>query len=181
MKKLKRKLEESEKYHNDIATNETSGDKSQFHTNLSKIFKTFLLWLEENQLNVMMQKNIILPPLYEGQKLKLIFQGNRTHWTEYIDIMELRKAQKTNCDWWLKFCLRANAAVVLDTTNESQEGGNVQEITKKICDRLKSSGKATKPPPEFIRSSTYMGKIDLSRDTFKLFRNETKILKKYAQ
>ncbi|CAG9807355.1 unnamed protein product [Chironomus riparius] len=180
MKKLKRKLEESEKYHSDIATNESSGDTSQFHTNLSKIFKTFLLWLEENQLNSMMQKNIILPPLYEGQKLKLIFQGNRTHWTEYIDIMELRRVQKTNCDWWLKYCMRTNLAITSDDFNDVKECDSIQEIANKMCERLKSSGKLTKPPPEFVRKSLYMGKIDLSKDTLKLFRNETKLLRKCA-
>lgn len=181
MKRLKRKLEESEKYHNDIAINETSGDKSQFHTNVSNIFRTFLLWLEENQLNSMMQKNIILPPLYEGQKLKLIFQGNKQHWTEFIDIMELRKAQKTNCDWWLKYCMRINSAITFDASNENQKCENIQEITKKICDRLKSSGKSVKQAPEFTRKPLFMGKIDLSKDTLKLFRNETKVLRKYAQ
>lgn len=180
MKKLKRKFEESEMFHSDIATNE-NGDASQYHTNLSKIFKTFLLWLEENQLNSMMQKNIILPPLYESQKLKQIFQGNKAHWTEYINIQQLRNDQKKSCESWMKFCMRHGPQNVDLASSEEQKVESQEIIVQRICNRLKQSEKTSQPPPELVRKAVYMGKIDLSKDTLRLFRDETKILKKSAQ
>lgn len=182
MKKLKRKLEESEKFHSDIATEEANGENSHFHTNLMKIFKTFLLWLEENQLNRMIQKNVILPPLYEGQRLKQICQGNKAHWTEFINIQELRNQQRDNCNWWLKYCMRSSVPISLDTNADNGEEKTIEAIAEAICDRLKNARKSSREPtPDLIKKPVFLGKIDLTKDTLRLFRNEIKTLKKSAQ
>lgn len=183
MKKLKKTFNETELHHSKMATEITSGLKSQFHTNCAKLFKTFILWLEENQLNKMTQQNIILPPQYDHQKLRLIFHGTRTHWTEYIYLPELKAAQKADSNSWLAICMRYTPEVSKYTKKARQRSINddesVENIKDKIVKRLKLCEKPL-DPPELVKELIHIGSVDLSKSTFQLLKNESKILRNFA-
>lgn len=181
---LKIYLGEAENYHSKMATEITSGSRSHFHTNCAKIFKTYLLWLEENQLNKMTQQNIILPPQYDHAKLRHIFHGTRSHWTEYIYLPDLRSSQKADCNSWLAICFRYTPDLSKYSEKmrqmEGDEEESIEKIKTKIYERLQISGKPL-DPPELIREQTHIGVIDLSKSTMQLLKNESKILQNFAQ
>lgn len=184
MKKLKKVFTEAESYHSKTATENASGARSNFHSNCSKIFKTFLLWLEENQLNKMTQQNIILPPQYDHSKLRQIFQGSRVHWTEYIYLPELRHVQKADSNSWLAICMRYTPEISKYTEKarqrETDEENTVESIQLKILERIKLSGKPL-DAPELVKEQIHIGSVDLSKSTYQLLKNESKILKNFAQ
>lgn len=181
MKKLKKIFIDSEALHIDMATKFTSGTKSQFHTHCAKIFKTFLLWLEENQINKMTQQHIILPPQYDHAKLKQIFSGNRVHWTEFIYLPDLNQTQKADCNSWLAICMRYTSGSTVSARlsyNENQE--SIENVKEKMFERLKLNGKPL-DPPAFVKEPVHIGRVDSSKSTLQLLRNESKILQNFAQ
>lgn len=181
MKKLKKIFIDSEALHSDMATKFTSGSKSQFHTHCAKLFKTYLLWLEENQLNRMTQLNIILPPQYDHQRLRQIFVGNRAHWTEFIYLPDLKLTQKADCNSWLAICMRYTSSAASVSISRSQDDQLSDEsVKRKLFDRLNLSGKPL-DPPEIIKEPVHIGSIDVSKSTLQLLRNESKILRDFAQ
>lgn len=181
MKKLKKIFIDSENLHVEMATKFTSGSKSQFHTHCAKIFKTYLLWLEENQLNKMTQQHIILPPQYDHPKLKQIFCGNREHWTEFIFLPELRQTQKADCNSWLAICMRyksSSSASISSSANIDMTSN--ESVKEKMFERLKLNGTPLSPP-ELVKEPIHIGPVDTSKSTLQLLRNESKILQKFAQ
>lgn len=181
MKKLKKIFIDSQDLHVEMATKYTNGTKSQFHTYCAKIFKTYLLWLEENQINKMTQQHIILPPQYDHQRLKQIFSGNREHWTEFIYLPDLRQTQKADCNSWLAICMRytSNTNVAIPSRRE-EEPESAESVKEKMFERLKLNGKPLEPP-ELIREPVHIGSVDSSKSTLQLLRNESKILQRFAQ
>lgn len=181
MKKLKKIFMDSGNLHLEMSTKHTTGSKSQFHTHCAKIYKTYLLWLEETQINKMTQQRIILPPQYDHPKLRQIFSGNREHWTEFIFLPELRQAHKADCNSWLAICMRytssSSASISLRNPDEPDEVGNVKE---KMFGRLKLNGTPL-DPPDLIKEQVHIGYIDSSKSTLQLLRNESKILQRFAQ
>lgn len=182
MKKLKKIFIDSENLHLDMATKFSTGSKSQFHTHCAKLFKTYLLWLEENQLNKMTQQNIILPPQYDHPRLRQIFFGNREHWTEFIYLPELNQAQTGDCNSWLAICMRytSNSSSACIARNNNNELESIENVKEKMYRRLKMNGKPL-DPPELIKEPVHIGSIDLSKSTLQLLRNESRILQKFAQ
>lgn len=181
MKKLKKIFIDSEALHVEMATKYTSGNKSQFHTHCAKIFKTYLLWLEENQINKMTQQHIILPPQYDHQRLKHIFVGNRDHWTEFIFLPDLSQAQKADCNSWLAICMRYTSNTnVTASSRVNEEPETVEKVKERLFERLKLNGKPL-DPPELTKEPVHIGRVDSSKSTLQLLRNESKILQKFAQ
>lgn len=183
MKKIKKSFQDADKYHHEMSLKTTKfrdGIKSRFHDHCSKIFKTFVLWLEENQINRMTQQNIILPPQYDHERIKEIFRGNRDHWTEFIFLIELRAKIKRDCDSWLTLCLRYLQTTPPKAKQVEEENKKSENIKRKIFDRLKVYGKPLEPP-ELIREPPYIGSIDLTKSTLQLLRNESKILQNFAR
>lgn len=181
MKKLKKIFIDSENLHNEMATKFTSGSKSQFHTHCVKIFKTYLLWLEETQINKMTQQHIILPPQYDHPRLKQIFCGNRDHWTEFIFLPELRQTQKADCNSWLAICMRYSSSLTVSSPSRSNEDVDcIDTVKEKMFERLKMNGKPL-DPPEFIKVPVHMGLVDSSKSTLQLLRNESRTLQNFAQ
>jgi ectopic P granules protein 5 len=178
MKKLKKIFTDSETLHMEFSTNHSNGSKSQFHTHCAKIFKTFLLWLEETRINQMTQQNIILPPQYDHQKLKEIFRGNRDHWTEFVYLPELNQAQKADCNSWLAISMRFVSNSVAASSVRSHD--NEKNVTEKMFVRLGMNGKPM-PAPEVEKVSVHIGAVDSSKSTLQLLRNESKTLQDFAQ
>lgn len=71
MKKIKKKLQDAVEYHTENSVKET--ETSNFHNGCVKIFKAFLLWFEETQLNKL-NAETIPSSMLEPNKLRLIFQ-----------------------------------------------------------------------------------------------------------
>lgn len=181
MKKLKKVFSDSENLHLEMATKYTSGSKSQFHTHCAKIFKTFLLWLEENQINKMTQQNIILPPQYDHQKLKEIFRGNREHWTEFIFLPELHQRQKADCNSWLAICMRYKSGSDISIPAKNHvDPQSSESVKEKMFERLKLNAKPLEAP-ELEKVSVHIGHVDSSKSTLQLLQNESKILQNFAQ
>lgn len=179
MKKLKKIFIDSEILHKDLAS-KFSGDKSQFHTHCAKLFRTYLLWLEENQLNKMTQQNIILPPQYDHSRLEHIFSGKRDHWRDSINLADLRHAQKLDCNSWLAICLRFFSSIASMPGKSNVDLNQIDQIKLKLFERLKLNGKPLSPP-ELMKEKTHIGQIDSSKSTLQLLRNESKILQNFAQ
>lgn len=181
MKKLKGKFQDAEVYHTEMV--KMQDEKVQFHINCAKVFKTFSLWLDESQLTKLMQQNhAILPPQYDSAKLQQIFQGNWSHWTEYINLQEQRSSQKINCDNWMKISM-GNMTLSNQSSLRPQENDDddIETISNRIFERLKQTEKVVIPAPEFIRKPLLMGRIDLSKNTLQLFKNELKAIKNYSR
>lgn len=181
MKKLKRIFIDSEALHSEKATKFTTGSNSQFHTHCAKLFKTFLLWLEETQLNKMTQQNIILPPQYDHARLKLIFSGNRSHWTEFIYLPELRQFQQADCNSWLAICMRYTSGAALIARSRSFDSpSGIESVKEKMFHRFKMNAKPL-DPPELVKHPVHIGAIDSSKATLQLLRSESKVLQRFAQ
>lgn len=181
MKKLKIIFTDSKNLHKDLSTKFMNEAKSQFHSNCARIFETFLYWLEENQINKMTQEHIILPPQYDHPRLKLIFCGNRAHWTEFVNIPELRQSQKADSNSWSAICLRYSSSS--ETFSNQTEQANVtssEKVKMNIFARLKQNATPL-PPPELIKEAIHIGQVDASKYTLKLLRSESKILQNFAQ
>lgn len=71
MKKIKKKLQDAVEYHTENSVKET--ETSNFHNGCVKIFKAFLFWFEETQLNKL-NAETIPNSMLERNKLRLIFQ-----------------------------------------------------------------------------------------------------------
>lgn len=181
MKKLKKIFIDSETLHVELATKLTTGTKSQFHTQCAKLFKTYLLWLEENQINKMSQRHIVLPPQYEHQRLMQIFSCNRDHWTEFIFLPDLQQAQKADCNSWLAICMRySSSSSIAQPLRYVDEPESAEAVKKKMFDRLKMNGKPL-DPPELLKEPLHIGPVDSSKSTLQLLRKESKTLQKFAQ
>ena len=181
MKKLKIIFSDSEKLHLEMATNRSNGSKSQFHTHCAKLFKTFLLWLEETHINKMTQQNIILPPQYDHQKLKEIFRENREHWTEFVFLPELHQAQKADCNSWLAISMRyVSSSMVQSPTKNQNDSNTMENVKESMFARLKMNGKPL-DAPELEKISVHIGSVDSSKSTLQLLRNESKTLQNFAQ
>ncbi len=144
---------------------------------LSRLFKTYLLWLEETQLNKFTQNNIILPPQYNVLKLKAIFVGNRAHWTEYLLIQEVRETQKHSINSWLAINYRTNLPKSWDSPTHSTTNENPKA---RIFERLKQFPKP-KSAPAVVRIKPIMGEIDTGKSTLFLLRSEYKVLESFAR
>ncbi|KAG5670431.1 hypothetical protein PVAND_000696 [Polypedilum vanderplanki] len=183
-KKLKTKFQECESYHTEMTNKLSKDDRFHFHTISAQLYKTFLLWMDENQMNKFLhQRGVVLPPQYEVVKLTQIFERNRAHWTEFINLIDLRNIQKENCDHWLKirlrFPLNHNQNFIRNLNDDYEE--TIEAIATKICERIKLNCKSHKPPPVFTRKPLLMGKIDFSKNTLQLFKTELKKIKSYAR
>ncbi|CRK89101.1 CLUMA_CG002515, isoform A, partial [Clunio marinus] len=181
MKKLKKIFSDSENLHIEQATKFTQGLKSQFHTTCAKLFKTFLLWLEETQLNKMTQQRIILPPQYDHPRLKEIFQGNRDHWTEFIFLPDLKQTQKADCNSWLAVCARytSQSSSSFTAKTDDEDEMKIDQVKEKLFTRLKMIGRPL-DPPELVKENVHMGRVDSSKSTLQLLRNESRILQNFA-
>jgi hypothetical protein len=183
MKRIKKSFQDADNYHHEMSLKTTKFHdalKSRFHNHCSNIFKTFVLWLEENQINKMTQQNIILPPQYDHEKLKEIFRGNRDHWTEFIFLIDLRATIKKNCNNWLTLCLRYLPTTSPNSKQIEVENQKSENIKQKIFERLKVYEKPLEVP-ELIREPPFIGSIDLTRSTLQLLRNESKLLQNFAK
>lgn len=181
MKKIKRKLEETEHFHKNSTVNQQCSEKSHFHMRCALLFKSYTIWLEETQLSYLLQKNTILPPHFNQEKLKLIFEGkvkfNEDHWTEYINISEMRNDQKNNSKKWLKVSMRTNVQNSMDPINLKNDVS--EESPQRILNRLENYKKPLKAP-EF-KTKPVLGKIDTSKNTLQLLRIKYNILKNSAE
>lgn len=181
MKKLKIIFTDSRKLHYDLSKRLMNEGKAQFHSACAKLFETFLYWLEENKLNKMTQERIILPPQYDHPRLKLIFSGNRNHWTEFVDMPELRNTQKSDSNAWSAVCLRFNSTSdALSKKKEIENLTSSEEIRKQLFARLKQNA-TPQPAPEFVKEAIHIGHVDASKYTLKLLRSESKVLQNFAQ
>lgn len=181
MKKLKEALSGTDRFYNAISLKESDKFKTQFYSNCSKLFKTFLLWLEDNQLNKMTQQHIILPPQYDIDKLKTIFQGNREHWTSFMFLPEIRETQNHSMNSWLAIIFRYAPAKsvslfgVDDGTKDTTE-----KVKARVFERLKMYN-TPQPPPDLFKKKPFIGQIDVSKSTLFLLRTESKILSSFAK
>lgn len=108
MKKIKSKISSTEKHYQDEAEKVT-GDEGYKHVllNCSRMMKTYLLWLEETNLNKFPKgQNIDLPPQYNPVKLANIFSDDGQHWTEFLHLPSIREKQREFADHWKRKSFR---------------------------------------------------------------------------
>ena len=125
----------------------------------------------------MSQQNILLPPQYDLQKLAIIFHGNRSHWTEFISLKDIREAQKNCMNSWLAAIFRYQPYrrdTMLSIDNQDE---NTKE---KIFERLRLYD-SPKPPPHLVKEKLLMGNIHEGKATLSLLQTEYKILEYYAR
>lgn len=177
MKKIKKKLQDAVEYHTQNSVKE--GEKSNLHNGCVKLFKAYLFWLEESQLNKL-NFETIPNSMVEARKLRLIFQGNHTHWTEYIDLSAVRKQQIDNANEWAKIIQRPTNSTKRSPSNLS---ANVTLNPKiKIAERLVSYDKPLDPPELFdIVKHPPMPKTYLTNSARSVFQRNFKEINEYAK
>lgn len=146
MKKIKSKISMVEKYYEEEADKVTNDEGYKyFLQNCSKMMKTYLLWLEETNLNkITKSQNIDLPPQYNPVKLADIFSDNGQHWTEYLHLPTIRDKQRNFADGWKKKSFRKN----MDNhrLREPLQPKPRTSPTKRIFTHLQSYDKSEEPP-----------------------------------
>lgn len=180
MKKLKRILIKAENYYKSESLKETDEIISQIFSRRTKLFNTFILWLEETQINKMNCGNIDLPPQYDVQRLKIIFQGNSDHWTELLHLPTIRKTQKWNATKWLTQCFRNSSSNY--NFNNSIRPIVVVEPKQRIFNRLKTYD-APIPPMNVQRDSPILKPLfsDFGEKILPKLRNDFSVLEKYSK
>jgi ectopic P granules protein 5 len=110
--------------------------------------KSFGLWLVESNLNQMSSNRIELPPQYAADKLASIFQGNKSHWSEFISLADIRKKQKESANSWLKQCFRYTyyQRSSLSHSSSARSENMDEDPCEKIYKRLKAYD-SPKPAP----------------------------------
>lgn len=176
MKKIKKKLQDAVEYHTENSVKES--ETSHFHNGCVKIFKAYLLWLEETQLNKL---NVATIPssISEPNKLRLIFQGNRSHWTEYVDLRVARKQQIDDANDWAKIIQRPTNTMKQSASSVSSSSTN-PKIS--IAERLETYDKPLAPPPLFeIAKNPPMPKTYLGNSARNVFQRNFKDINEHAK
>uniref|UniRef100_A0A336MQE8 CSON004001 protein n=1 Tax=Culicoides sonorensis TaxID=179676 RepID=A0A336MQE8_CULSO len=154
MKKIKKKLQDAVEYHTENSVTGTSN----FHNGCLKIFKAYLFWFEETALNKL-NASTIPSSIWESNKLKLIFHGNRNHWTEFINLSVVRKIQVDEADEWAKIIQRPTKNIKQSSSVLSAHSETIPNPKMNIAERLESYDKPLDPPEVFdIRKNPPMPK-----------------------
>ncbi|XP_055381195.1 ectopic P granules protein 5 homolog isoform X2 [Condylostylus longicornis] len=146
MKKMKLRMKSAEENYAKLSS-ENAGNEVllYFYTQCAKIMKTFLLWLEETDLQkISKQQRIDLPPQYNTEKLMDIINGNEQHWTEFIYLRKIRDQQKQASSQWLRFCFRLQE--VKPISNDILQTKKQINAIERIKNHLKSYEKPLEPP-----------------------------------
>lgn len=146
MKKIKSKISSAEKHYQDEADKATSDEGYKyFLLNCSRMMKTYLLWLEETNLNkIAKSQNIDLPPQYNPVKLADIFSDDGQHWTEFLHLPTLRETQRSFSDNWKKKSFRNR--IETQRLREPLQAKPRSSPTKRIFTHLQSYDKSEGPP-----------------------------------
>jgi ectopic P granules protein 5 len=157
MKKIKRQLTDAEGYYKELSVKEEDSFKSHILDRCSKIMKSFVLWLEETNLNKVSSTRVELPPQYAVDKLLSIFQGNKAHWSEFISLADIRKKQKESANNWLKQCFRYTFYQRSTLSHSSSVRSEYldDDPCEKIYKRLQSYD-LPKPPPSVSKDPPKM-------------------------
>ncbi|XP_011192881.2 ectopic P granules protein 5 homolog isoform X1 [Zeugodacus cucurbitae] len=116
MKKISTNLKAADVFYSNEATKRATEESlSIFYNDCSKIMKTYVLWLQETAINQHSKDDCNFPPQYNNEKLREIFNGNTSHWTEFLYLPDIRKIQKQQAQQWAQKCLRSKAIKQLRT------------------------------------------------------------------
>lgn len=180
MKKLKKHLMKAEDYYKTESLKETDEVISQIFTKRTKLFNSFILWLEETRINKMSTGNIDLPPQYDIQRLKIIFQGNSDHWTELLHLPTIRKTQKSDATKWLAHCFR-NSSSNYNFINTKRQIV-VIEPKQRIFNRLKTYDTPI-APINVQRDSPILKPLfsDFGKTILPKLRMDFNVLEKYSK
>lgn len=179
IKKIKKKLQDAVDYHSEKSLNES--DSSLFHNGCLKIFKAFIFWLEEMTLNKYHYSSVPSSVL-EPHKLRLIFQGNRSHWTEYIDLPAIRKQQICEANEWAKLIQRPVKGIKQSSSSQSITNRTVSNPKANISERLESYGQPLPPPALFnITLHPPKPKTYLTNSARNVFQKKFKEISDYAK
>lgn len=125
--------------------NSFSTKESEWYEKCSKLFQTYIVWLEEPRLH---EPNVFfssLPPQYDSKKLILIFQGEKLPWLEYLNIAKIRKSQQNSAWDWQVVNFRTQEgdykSLVQTPTLE-----NIHDPMQRILKRLKTYESPIPPP-----------------------------------
>ncbi|RZF35978.1 hypothetical protein LSTR_LSTR005391 [Laodelphax striatellus] len=150
-KRIKKKLMSCVQFHLDKIDNDTDGkltteqkNKSQL---LSKLYKTFSLWLEEPRLHEPGLFMPALPPQYNPLLLTAAICGDQSPWVEYVDHDLLLKYQQEALSRWSQAQGRATAQPSFITSSNSSQQIEDPNPSQRIIKRLQSYDATAPPPP----------------------------------
>ncbi|XP_063706197.1 ectopic P granules protein 5 homolog [Culicoides brevitarsis] len=178
MKKIKKKLQDASDYHKELSVGEQ--ENAHFHNGCVKIFKAYLLWLEETQLNKFTAATIP-SSIPEMNKLRAIFQGNRAHWTEFVDSRAVRKHQIDDAGEWAKIIQRNERGMKKSPSGGSNSSSTVNPKMQ-IAERLESYDKPLDPPALFdIKNNPSLPKSYLGSNAASFFQKNFKDINEHAK
>ncbi|KAM7362755.1 ectopic P-granules autophagy protein 5 [Cochliomyia hominivorax] len=172
MKKIKNQLKAAETLYESEAKKHAQDDGLSYcYRSCAKIMKTYALWLEDIGLNKLSKEQINYPPQYNNEKLKEIFDGNTSHWTEYIHLPSIRKEQRYQADQWARKCFRLKTQTNLRSPLQPKAKATpIQRIKAHL-----SSYDKHLPPPQYVKPTLLMQQ-EITQHSLKELKEKLRVL-----
>ncbi|XP_055633796.1 ectopic P granules protein 5 homolog isoform X2 [Toxorhynchites rutilus septentrionalis] len=189
MKRIKKQLYDADCYYSAASIGETNERQLSLSNHCARLFKTLQLWLEDTQLNKIRTQSIDLPPQFDPHRLASVFQGNRDHWTEFIDLRSIRNEHRELANSWLKLCFRYESAPTATISparslKPSQSAIDITDPKQAIFKRLEAYD-APKPPPPVSRIAPVVKSINFATESsgslVSTLKSDFSILESYAR
>ncbi|XP_037885384.1 ectopic P granules protein 5 homolog isoform X1 [Glossina fuscipes] len=176
MKKLKNNLEAAEKFYETEATKHRDDGFVFYCTSCAKIMHTYCLWLVDstktvNKMSKDQDPSIRIPTPLNKEKLREIFNGNKSHWTEFLYLPAIRKEQRQQADQWAHRCFRSKLI-------RSTRTPIVSKIKPTPMERIKThlcSYDRYLPPPIYVKPQLNLPN-ELTKSTLNELKDKLKIL-----
>ncbi|XP_067619599.1 ectopic P granules protein 5 homolog isoform X2 [Eurosta solidaginis] len=175
MKKISTNLKAANIFYSNEATKcATEENLSLFYNDCAKIMKSYELWLHDSSINQHSKDDCNFPPQYNNQKLREIFHGNISHWTEFLYLPDIRKMQKFQANQWSQKCHRSKSIKHLRTPLPSKEHVEpIERIKRNLC-----SYDACLEPPKYTKAS--MNQYQITKSTYKELQTILKTINSMA-
>uniref|UniRef100_A0A1A9VTB9 Uncharacterized protein n=1 Tax=Glossina austeni TaxID=7395 RepID=A0A1A9VTB9_GLOAU len=173
MKKLTNNLKAAAIFYESEATKHRDDAFVFYCRNCAKIMNTYGLWLTygNKTVNKMSKDQEYIPPTLNGEKLKEIFNGNTSHWTEFLYLPAIRKEQRQQAEQWAHRCFRSKLIRSTRTPIASKAKPTPMErIKTHLC-----SYEQHLPPPVYVKPQLTLPN-KMTKSTLKELKDKLKIL-----
>ncbi|KAF5285353.1 hypothetical protein FQA39_LY04452 [Lamprigera yunnana] len=181
-KRLKKRLQETVEYYQQ-KTEECDQMvilKKPYYESCQRLFKAYILWLEEPRLQENNLHPHSLPPQYESRLLTLIIQESTAPWLEYLDYDLISSEQQKTIRAW-------KLSIYREKTNVNQPllnaGATVEskDPVERMLRRLKSYD-TPREAPILTKSAPILPPLNIDNKDFimKVARKQVDILQQFA-
>ncbi|KAJ8302196.1 hypothetical protein KUTeg_021183 [Tegillarca granosa] len=173
------KKEQSENTENNQLENLKFVPKKEFHLELSRLFQTMQLWIEEPTLHDAKLYLPALPPQYQSDKLLQLFQNQTAPWLEFMDMDQIVYEQAQMTSEWMT-SLQGDKTKLIPP-----DRAVVISAKERILNRLKRHDSPLDPPPlqpdKALVPDVNVSLFEDKQAIMHLLNSDLNILKEYAK